>query len=81
MLQVVQVVQVVRVARVVRVVQVVMGVQGVQVVQLVFCLDRIRKICSLGLCYLDASNINLKSLANVRQLCAELVQLPEVIVC
>ena len=81
MLQVVQVVQVVRVARVVRVVQVVMGVQGVQVVQLVFCLDRIRKICSLGSCYLNASNINLVSLANVRQLCAELVQLPEVIVC
>ena len=72
-LQVVQVVQVVRVARVVRVVQVIMGVQGVHVVQLVFCLDRIRKICSLGSCYLNASNINLVSLANVRQLCAELV--------
>ena len=68
--QVVNVVQVVRVARVVRVVQVVMGVQRVQVV---FCLDRIRKICSLGSCYLNASNINLVSLANVRQLCAELV--------
>ena len=68
--QVVNVVQVVRVARVVRRVQVVMGVQRVQVV---FCLDRIHKICSLGSCYLNASNINLVSLANVRQLCAELV--------
>ena len=31
--------------------------------------------------YLNAANVGLMSLANVGQLCAELVQLPEIIVC
>ena len=30
--------------------------------------------------YLNAANVDLMSLANIRQLCAELVQLPEIIV-
>ena len=31
--------------------------------------------------YLNAANVGLMSLADIRQLCAELVQLPEIIVC
>ena len=33
------------------------------------------------LMYLNAANVNLMSLANIGQLCAELVQLPEIVVC